>query len=315
MVPIEVVDLHKSYRNGILRRSFPALKGVSFRVDRGEVFGLLGPNGAGKTTLIKILLGIARLTSGSATLLGRPAGARLGRAHVGYLPENLRIAGHHTARSALDYYGRLSGLPGKEIRLRRDVALEQVGLRDRSMEPIKRYSKGMLQRLGLAQAMLHDPDLLILDEPTDGLDPVGRSRVRGVLRELRDRGKTVFLNSHLLQEVEMVCDRVAILDRGSVRATGSVREIAGAARAGIELEVTLAGSGEAVEAALRRRQLGFPRPTAEGHYGLITRFVDQSAVDEWIDELRGGGVSIVGLRRRQASLEDVFLDLLSRGES
>jgi ABC-2 type transport system ATP-binding protein len=224
---IEVEGLRKTYREGwIRRRSLEVLKGLSFTVGPGEIFGLLGPNGAGKTTFIKILLGIVRASGGRATLLGHPAGSRRGRSQVGYLPENLRIARHHTGHSALDYYGWLSGLPLRVVRSRASELLPLVGLAQRAGDPVSKYSKGMLQRLGLAQALLHDPQLVILDEPTDGLDPVGRSHVRNVLQQLKQRGKTVFVNSHILQEVELICDRVAILDKGLLRYVGPVHEAA-----------------------------------------------------------------------------------------
>jgi ABC-2 type transport system ATP-binding protein len=214
---VEVENLDKTYRDGwILRRPFQALQGITLQVRYGEVFGLLGPNGAGKTTLVKLLLGIVRATRGRAFMLGRPAGERAGRRRVGYLPENLRIPRHHTALSAMDLYGQMSGMTRAEIRQSRGPLLAAVDLADRATDPVKKYSKGMLQRLGLAIALLHDPDLVFLDEPTDGLDPAGRAHVRQTLVRLKGEGKTIFLNSHLLQEVELVCDRVAILDRGVV---------------------------------------------------------------------------------------------------
>ncbi|MFP6769847.1 MAG: ABC transporter ATP-binding protein, partial [Planctomycetaceae bacterium] len=214
---IRVNDLGKVYRDGWLRRRrIEALRDVSLEVGRGEIFGLLGPNGAGKTTLIKVLLGIVRKTAGEATLLGHPAGQRAGRKQVGYLPEGHRIPRHLTGNSALEFYGSLSGLAVSETRQRRQQLLETVGLSDWGRTSVTKYSKGMLQRLGLAQAMLHEPNLLILDEPTDGVDPVGRSEIRDVLNLLKSQGKTIFLNSHLLQEVELVCDRVAVLHKGEV---------------------------------------------------------------------------------------------------
>ena len=169
----------------------------------------------------KLLLGIVRKTRGEAHLLGRPAGDRRGRRAIGYLPENLRIPRHHTAFTALGLYGQLSGLSTAEIRKRRGPLLKLVDLKDRASDSVKKYSKGMVQRLGLAIALLHDPQLLFMDEPTDGLDPTGRAKVRQVLQRLKGEGKTIFLNSHLLQEVEMVCDRVAILDRGVLRGIGA----------------------------------------------------------------------------------------------
>src|SRR5436190_3592630 len=223
---IETRELSKTYVEGLLRRRrIAALKGVSLRVERGEIFGLLGGNGAGKTTFIKTLLGIIRKTAGDARLLDFPAGDRRGRKLVGYLPENLRVPRHLTGYTALEYYGNLSNVPTSVIRQRRGPLLEKVGLAERAKDPVRTYSKGMLHRFGLAQAMLHDPELFILDEPTDGLDPLARSQVRGYLKELKEQGKTVFLNSHILQEVELVCDRVAILDKGVLRRVANVAEI------------------------------------------------------------------------------------------
>jgi ABC-2 type transport system ATP-binding protein len=209
-----------------------ALRGVSLTAGAGDVFGLLGPNGAGKTTLIKTLLGIIQPTSGTASLLGNPIGSQISRARVGYLPESLRIDRHHTARSALAYYGRLSRMDSATIARRSDELLELVGLRGRDRESVRRFSKGMYQRLGIAQALMHNPDLLILDEPTDGLDPVGRNDVRRIIEQLQRDGKTIFLNSHILQEVELVCSQVAIMVRGKIRAIGPIESIANQMRNG-----------------------------------------------------------------------------------
>ncbi len=310
---IEVSDLQKTYRSGLLRRrSIDALKGVSFRVEAGEVFGLLGPNGAGKTTFINILLGIVRKSGGTASLLGRPAGDRLSRMRVGYLPENLRIPRHLNALSAMDYYGGLSGLSREEIKSKQGKLLELVGLSDRARDPVRKYSKGMVQRLGLAQSLLHDPDLLFLDEPTDGLDPIGRSHVRTLLHELRDAGKTVFLNSHLLQEVEMVCDRVAILDKGMLRDIGSVAEITPSQPEGLELELELSGSEETIRQALGDRSVTRREELAPDHFRLGIRLADQDAVDLCVDDLRRQQVSIVGMSRRRITLEEVFLEILAQ---
>ncbi len=187
---IEVQSLQKFYRGGFFgRQRVAALRGVSLQVARGDIFGLLGPNGAGKTTLIKVLLGIVRPSGGTATLLGWPSGDRRGRQSVGYLPESHRIPRHHTGNTALEYYGSLSGMPGRDIRRRRPELLERVGLGAWGKTSVKNYSKGMLQRLGLAQALMHEPELLVLDEPTDGVDPVGRSEMRAILRQLKDQGR------------------------------------------------------------------------------------------------------------------------------
>jgi ABC-2 type transport system ATP-binding protein len=312
---IAVDQLWKIYREGLFgRRKFEALRGVSFEVSRGEIFGLLGPNGAGKTTIIKVLLGIIRKSRGEAYLLGHLAGRRAGRIRVGYLPEHLRIPTHHNAYSALDYYGRLSGLSSGEVKARRGELLAEVGLpADRHRDRVKKYSKGMLQRLGLAQALLHDPDLLILDEPTDGLDPVGRREVRDLLGRLRQRGKTIFLNSHLLQEVEMVCDRVAILNRGELRGIGRPDDLGRQAHPGLQVRLAVSGSNEAIGQALQGRE-ATTRPAGSDQVEIELRLPDQTAVDALVDDLRRCEVSIVGLIRHRATLEDTFLALLARDE-
>jgi ABC-2 type transport system ATP-binding protein len=311
---LEAIDLHKSYRRGLLGRGRQqALKGVSFRVERGEIFGLLGQNGAGKTTFIKIALGIARRTAGQATMLGYPAGDRRARKLVGYLPENMRVPRHLTAMTALYYYGGLSGLSQSEVRRRAPELLAMVGIADRAKDSVATYSKGMLQRLGLAQAMLHDPDLYILDEPTDGLDPLARSQVRGYLADLKKRGKTVFLNSHILQEVEVICDRVAILHQGELKSIGDVqdlRRLHTQSPQGLEVEIEVAGD----EAALRKA-LGPLAPrlvrTVSETWSLKTMLTSQSEVDQLVDSLRAAGISITHLARRRASLEDAFVKIIS----
>jgi len=306
---IDVQELRKTYHDGFLgRRRIEALKGVSFQVERGTIFGLLGPNGAGKTTLIKVLLGIVRKTGGTAALLGKPAGDLYGRRSVGYLPENHRIPRHHTADSALEYYGSLSGMSAGDIRRRRPELLELVGLGTWGRSPVKKFSKGMLQRLGLAQALMHNPELLILDEPTDGVDPVGRSEMRGTLQRLKSEGKTIFINSHLLQEIELVCDRVAILVKGEVRREGLVEEITRRH----ETEMTLVGSEAAIREALGFQQIASMKSLGENRFLIALQIPDQSAVDRSIDGLRSGGISIEQLVRRRDTLEEAFLDIVAQ---
>ena len=240
---IETNDLSKTYSQGLIfRQRHVALQNVSLTVQRGEIFGLLGPNGAGKTTFLKIMLGIIRKTSGQASLLGYPAGSRQGRKLVGYLPEHLRVPAHLTGYQALEFFGNLSNVPTRIVRERRQQLLETVGLADRAKDNVKQYSKGMLQRLGLAQALLHDPELLVLDEPTDGLDPKARAEMRQIIRDLQGRGVTIFLNSHLLQEVEMICQRVAILDKGQLRYCGPVDSIGDFIQTGGQSAVTDSGT-------------------------------------------------------------------------
>jgi len=331
---ISIDRLTKTYRAGLIGgRSIAALRQVSLQTRRGEIFGLLGPNGAGKTTLIKILLGVIRGSGGSARLLGFPAGSIAARRRVGYLPESLRIDRHHTARSALRFYGGMSGLSGETIATRSDELLRLVGLEGRDRESVRRFSKGMYQRLGLAQALLHDPDLLILDEPTDGLDPVGRSEVRRLLIELRARGKTIFLNSHILQEVELVCDRVAVMAAGQVRGIGTIEELT--ERLGDrQVKWDLAGACDPAQLArLIGNLVGIdqenPSLATSGHSGraitidrlpsgvmrVSVPWVDQPTIDKMIDQLRLAGISIVSLTTPRRSLEDVFLSLVGSTEA
>ncbi len=308
MSSIVVDQLRKTYRSGIVsRKSFEALRGVSFDVKQGEIFGLLGPNGAGKTTLIKCLLGIVKRTSGNASLLGFAPGDRRGRKRVGYLPENHRIPRHHTANTALEYYGGLSGLSTAVIRQRRPALLSLVGLADWGNKSVREFSKGMQQRLGLAQAILHEPDVLILDEPTDGVDPVGRSEMRGLLRKLSAQGKTIFLNSHLLQEIELVCDRVVILNRGQVVRAGSVEEMTQSPQS--ELMLTLLGDQPTIRAALA--PLPLMRFVAHGTaWNVGVRAANQAEIDRAIDALRRAGVSISEMSYRRQTLEETFLNLM-----
>ncbi len=307
---IESQNLSKIYRSGLLRRkSFQALKNVSLQVPAGSIYGLLGPNGAGKTTLIKILLGIISRTSGVATVLGSPAGSMAARREIGYLPENHRLPRHLTATTALEYYGSLSGMSLSAIRAASPRLLETVGLRGRERERVSGYSKGMLQRLGLAQAMLHRPRLIVLDEPTDGVDPVGRREIREVLKQLASEGHTVFLNSHLLQEIELVCDRVAILNRGSVLKTGSVQELT-RTLSDAPMQFQLLGSRESVERAFQKWPAALIRDVALDAYEVEVRATQQTELDQMVDALRAAQVSVFRMARRERTLEEVFMDLV-----
>ena len=324
---VDVRELKKSYGewSPIRRRGrIDALQGVSLQARRGEVFGLLGPNGAGKTTLIKILLGVVKPSSGTASLFGEPVGSTAARHRVGYLPESLRVDRHHTARTALRYYGQLSRMCSRDIHRRSDELLELVGLKGRDRESVRRFSKGMYQRLGLAQALMHDPDLLVLDEPTDGLDPVGRTEVRKVIQRLRDSGKTIFLNSHILQEVEVVCTRVAILTHGEICGSGTIDELSRRGQAEqvvFEVTVPRESDGPSVDlAALLDSQnasdvVVTPVDSQLHTYRISAKMPEQQQVDQAVDRLRSAGLSIVHLEVKRPTLEDTFMRLVGSEEA
>ncbi|MBL8890811.1 MAG: ABC transporter ATP-binding protein [Planctomycetaceae bacterium] len=329
---IRAVDLRKTYREGwIKRKKFQALNGVSFEVQAGRVFGLLGPNGAGKTTFVKVLMGIIRHTSGSATVFGLPAGSLAARRMIGYLPEKLALPSYLTGYQALEYCGGLSGLSGGQVRAKRDELLSLVGLEGWGKSSIKKYSKGMVQRLGLAQAMIHQPKLLVLDEPTDGLDPKARAGVREILLRLSKGGTTVFLNSHLLQEVEVLCQDVAILSEGNVTYCGAVAGIHDFLQTsrgktnGISVKFLVAGPPESITALTRIGPdsaewdpRGF-RASAikldgEGQWWITEELEDQKQVDARVDLLRKAGLSILSLTPQRLSLEAAFLELVGHSE-
>jgi ABC-2 type transport system ATP-binding protein len=284
-----------------------AVDDLTLHIEPGEVVGLLGPNGAGKTTTVKMLLGLVRPSSGRAALFGTPVSNPAARRRVGYLPEQFRFPPWLTGAGLLDLHGRLAGLDVDARRQQAAEILELVGLSGRESEPIGSYSKGMQQRIGLAQALVGDPALVILDEPTSALDPIGRRDVREVVRSLRSRGTAVVLNSHLLSEVEMVCDRVVIVDRGRVARSGRLDELAGTA---LELRVRLdrvdmraldilAGHGEVV--------------AAEGQEVLLV-LDDPAGVADLSEELVRAGYGLLALVPLQRSLEEVFVELVARAE-
>ncbi|HKQ17104.1 MAG TPA: ABC transporter ATP-binding protein [Solirubrobacterales bacterium] len=294
---IEVTDLRKRYGQ------IEALAGLTMTVGRGEVFGFLGPNGAGKTTTVKLLLGLARPTSGTGKVLGAPLGDLATRRKIGYLPELFRYQPWLKAREVLTLHAELMGMPGGRRRPAADEALRLVGLDDRASELVGRFSKGMQQRLGLGTALLGEPSLVVLDEPTSALDPVGRVDVRAIVRAAADRGAAVFLNSHLLSEVEQVCDRVAIVDRGRVVASGELDDVLGQA----ETQVRVTGLSGSDLPAIER----FGTPTLENDL-LQIRPMDPEAVPELVATLVSMGARIHEVRSGRGSLEQRFLALVAR---
>jgi len=293
---VDLIDVRKTYG-----KSVQALRGVNIQVGSGEIFGLLGPNGAGKSTLVKIMTTVVRPTHALGTLLGRPLGHRGKLARIGYLPEDHRFPPYLTGAQVLDYYAALARVPRAQRKTRAKELLDRVWLTQWAHTRVDQYSKGMLQRLGIAQALMNDPDLIVLDEPTDGLDPVGRRDVRELLLELRDRRKTVFLNSHLLSELEMVCDRVAILVEGNVARQGTLAELTEHTLAyHIEFRgdaEPLRGKLAALGAVLNRQTVQLP-----GN--------DACKLNEAIDLLRAQKTLIESVQPRRFGLEDILVQAM-----
>ncbi len=280
-----------------------ALNSLSMTVRRGEVFGFLGPNGAGKTTAVKLLLGLVRPTGGEGLVLGAPLGDREARRHIGYLPELFRFQPLLTAAEVLRLHCRLLGLPKSDWEGETGRALHTVGLQERGRDRVGTFSKGMQQRLGLGVALLGDPSLVVLDEPTSALDPVGRHDVREIIRGLRERGSTVFLNTHLLEEAEHVCDRVAVIDRGSAVATGSLQELLGH-HSRVRLKV--AGLGPGWWTSLER----FGQWQRDGDWWVVEG-IKSAQVADLVEELVGLGGRVEAVVPEHQSLEARFLELLA----
>jgi len=304
---IEAEGLRKVYRSRFGTRHVNALDGIDLSVGAGEVFGLLGPNGAGKTTTVKILLGLTRPTAGGARLFGIPVSDPESRRRVGYLPEGHRFPGYLTARQTLSIFGRMSGMARSAVAALIPELLARVRLSDWADVKVKKFSKGMTQRLGLAAALVHDPDVLLLDEPTDGVDPVGRREIRDLLRDEASRGRAILLNSHLLSEIELTCDRVAVLRRGRVAAQGRIADLTAQ---GSRYRMTASPVDETLLAAFRDTGASVER--VNGHIVLGTR--DLAHLNSLVDALRARGALLTELSPVRSTLEDVFVDLVRTGE-
>jgi ABC-2 type transport system ATP-binding protein len=292
---IHTVDLTKRFGGTV------ALAGLSMTVPRGEIFGFLGPNGAGKTTSVKLLLGLLKPTSGEAWLLGEPIGDLGTRRRIGYLPELFRYQGWLDAREVLALHCELAPLPRSTWKEEIAAALDTVGLTDRADDRVSTFSKGMQQRLGLAASLVGKPELVFLDEPTSALDPVGRHDVREIIRSLSDRGTAVFLNSHLLSEVEQVCDRVAVVDQGRVIASGTMDELL----SGTAVKVRVSG----LDDSARTKLAAFGPLDDEGEHLTFTK-LDIERVPELVSTIVALGGRIYEVSPRHQTLEDRFLQLL-----
>jgi ABC-2 type transport system ATP-binding protein len=298
---LEVENLQKVFLRGFMRRRTVAVDGIGFAVERGEVFGFLGPNGAGKTTTMKMLMGLIHPTAGTARLLGAPIGDLATKRKIGYLPESPYFYDYLSADEFLAMVGRIYGLPKAQRERQAGELLERLGISMARSRPMRSYSKGMLQRVGLAQALMGDPELVVLDEPMSGLDPIGRREVRELIEGLRDAGKTVFFSTHILADAELLCDRVAIIVKGKLRDVGPLGRLLSPKVK--RFEVLWSGPPELRE-RLRGEFAGDHQTTSEGE-----RFVAeaQALVDRFVAALLGGGGSLLQLAAQRETLEELFV--------
>jgi ABC-2 type transport system ATP-binding protein len=307
MPAIEILGLEKTYHVGFWRkRPKVALRPLNLTVEDGEIFGFLGPNGAGKTTTLKLLMGLVFPTAGSARILGRDWTDPQVKAQIGFLPEQPYFYDHLTAHELLNYYAQLSGVPAKERSQRVESTLQQVSLPDVKGVQLRKFSKGMLQRIGIAQAILHDPKLVFFDEPMSGLDPMGRREVRDLMEQLKQEGKTVFFSTHILSDAEALCDRVAIIHKGELRGVGAIEDLTSSVKGKVEL----IWQGAQVPSAIKA--LG-----AECHLSgdMIRAVIDESKQEAAIDALRREHMHLISLTPVRTSLETYFLEKLRRAET
>ena len=307
MAAIEILGLEKTYMVGFWRkRPKRALLPLHLRVEEGEIFGFLGPNGAGKTTTLKMLMGLVFPTAGSARMLGQAWTNPEVKAQIGFLPEQPYFYDHLTAHELLDYYGQLSGVPARDRKHRIEEVLDQVGLADIKGVQLRKFSKGMLQRAGIAQAILHNPKLVFLDEPMSGLDPLGRREVRDLIEQLKQDGKTVFFSTHILSDAEALCDRVAIIHQGELRGTGAIEELTSS----VQGKVEVVWQGTQIPASMRAL-------SAECHVSgeTVRAVIAESQQDAAIDALRRERRRLISVTPLRTSLEQYFVEKLQHSQT
>ncbi|TDJ21419.1 MAG: ABC transporter ATP-binding protein [Deltaproteobacteria bacterium] len=304
---VRVENLVKDFRPGLGLRRKRVLHGISFEVQEGEIFGFVGPNGAGKTTTLKILMGLIRADEGRASILGSDVGETAFRRHVGYLPENPYFYDYLTGRELLHFYARLSGVTAGRRAGRVDALLRLVGLSHASDARLRTYSKGMLQRVGIAQALVHEPKVIFLDEPMSGLDPIGRKEVRDLILRLRNEGKTVFMSTHILPDVEMTCDRVAIIVNGRIRHESAIDQIF--ADSEREADLVLANLPPEIPGQLEE-VFGV---TLRGHGDRIEVRVREKDVQGVLQSALAVGAQVISVTPHRVSLESIFLNVVEEG--
>ncbi len=300
---IETKGLTKVYSSSFKKNKVQALVDFNLNVEKGVIFGLLGPNGAGKTTLVKLLLGITFPTAGSASMIERDISDYKTKKEIGYLPENHKYPSYLKGGEVLKYFGRLSGMNGAGLDKRIDELLELVKLSQWKKTKVKAYSKGMMQRLGLAQALINDPELIFLDEPTDGVDPIGRKEIRDILAELKSRQKTIFLNSHLLSEVELITDRVGILNKGKLLREGTVKELT-EKKEEYKLVVDSTSENIGIGNAFSKQP--------DGSY--LVKVTDINELNKIIDNIRSKGILLKEIVPLKNTLEEMFISLINESE-
>ncbi|MGM0577264.1 MAG: ABC transporter ATP-binding protein [Myxococcota bacterium] len=293
-------DLHKEFKLGLRLERVHAVKGVSLEVRSGEIFGFLGPNGAGKTTSMKIAMGLIQATSGRAELFGRSIEDPAVRRRVGYLPEQPYFYDYLSAFEILDFYGQLYEIPRKERRHRVDALLDLVGLSEARNRTLRRFSKGMLQRVGIAQAIINDPDLIVLDEPLSGLDPMGRKEVRDIIISLREQGKTVFFSSHILHDIETICDRVGLLIDGRLERLGPLDDLLAAEEPRVDVVATDVGPELA-------EHLGGMDAEVSRVGASFAIQVSRDSLEDALRALLDGGARVTHVDPHKESLEDLFV--------